>query len=434
MVENLGKIAKFGESMREQTLLDIVDFNPERKIKKGQIASFIEMANLPTNNRDIIAIDKKEFKGSGTKFQNGDTLFARITPCLENGKGAKIFGLSDGEKAFGSTEFIVLSAKNKDDEDYIYYFSRLPEFREYAVKRMEGTSGRQRVSWQSLSEFRFIFPEPVIRKKNAEILKVLDDKIQLNTQTNQTLEQIAQTIFKSWFIDFDPIHAKITAKENGENPTLAAMQAISGKNADELHRLQTENPQEYRELEKLANAFPSEIGEDGVPMGWEIKRIEDVIQKISVGKKYSSKTVEKSGNIPVLDQGKSGLIGYHNNEAGVKANIENPVIVFANHTCYMRLISYDFSAIQNVFVFKGKETNIYWTYLATLGKQEFVEYKGHFPDFLIKEIIVPDVKLIEIFGKFVKENFSYIAKNDEQNQALAKTRDELLPRLLSGEV
>ncbi|MCT8543331.1 restriction endonuclease subunit S [Glaesserella parasuis] len=416
---------------------EIIEFNPTRRLSKGNIAPFIDMASLPINARDINEISFKEFKG-GTKFQNGDILFARITPCLENGKTAKVNCLSDNVIGHGSTEFIVLSAKLPDyDEDYIYYLTRLPEFREFARQRMEGTSGRQRVSWQSLSEFTYDFPEKEIRWKNAQILKVFDDKIQLNTQINQTLEQIAQTIFKSWFIDFDPVQAKANALASGqaaEQAIQAAMTVISGKNTQELHRLQTANPEQYQQLWEIAEAFPSGFDEEGVPRGWAVKRIEDVIRKIPTGKKYSQKTAFEVGNIPILDQGKSGVIGYHNDEAGVKASIENPVIVFANHTCYMRLISYDFSAIQNVFAFVGKESNVLWTYLATLGKQEFTEYKGHFPDFLIKEIIVPNNELTELFGVVVKEHFQQIACNDKQNKTLANLRDLLLPKLLSGVV
>lgn len=406
---------------------ELIEFNPIRTLKKGSNAPFIDMAALPVNARDVEQIYQKPFV-SGSKFKNGDTLFARITPCLENGKTAKVSGLKFNEIAHGSTEFIVLSAKNPSDEDFIYYLARLPEFRAFAKSRMEGTSGRQRVSWQALSEFDFDFPDILVRKENAEMLKALDDKIQLNTQTNQTLEQIAQAIFKSWFVDFEPVKAKM------QGGNLAAMEAISGKNSEELHRLQTENPTEYQKLWAIADEFPDEIGEDGVPVGWEVKRIDDVIQKIPVGEKYSSKTVSEIGKVPVLDQGRSGLIGYHNDEAGVKANIENPVIVFANHTCYMRLISYDFSAIQNVFAFKGKESNIYWTYLATLGKQEFVEYKGHFPDFLIKEITVPVVNLTDFFGIYVKEIFSKISFNERENKTLSETRDLLLPKLLNREL
>lgn len=271
-------------------------------------------------------------------------------------------------------------------------------------------------------------------------LSIFDQKIQLNTQINQTLEQIAQALFKSWFVDFDPVRAKVQALSDGlslEQAELAAMQAISGKTPEELTALSQTQPDRYAELAETAKAFPCEMVEvDGgeVPKGWEVKRIDEVIQKIPVGKKYSSKTAFSEGLVPILDQGRSGVIGYHNDKPGVKASIEDPIIVFANHTCYMRLISYDFSAIQNVFAFKGKECNLYWLYLATLGKQEFVEYKGHFPDFLIKEIIVPPEELTELFGKYIKENFSKIFINDRENSNLAKIRDLLLPKLLNGDI
>lgn len=215
------------------------------------------------------------------------------------------------------------------------------------------------------------------------------------------------------------------------------MQAISGKTPEELTALSQTQPDRYAELAETAKAFPCEMVEvDGVevPKWWEVKRIEEVIKRIPVGKKYSSKTAFSEGLVPILDQGRSGVIGYHNDEPGVKASIEDPIIVFANHTCYMRLISYDFSAIQNVFAFKGKECDVFWVYLATLGKQEFVEYKGHFPDFLIKEIIVPPKKLTALFRKYVKESFSKIFINNRENSSLAKIRDLLLPKLLNGEI
>lgn len=283
---------------------------------------------------------------------------------------------------------------------------------------------------------------PSIEEQNkiVSILNGIEDKIHLNTQINQTLEQIAQALFKSWFVDFDPVRAKAQVLSDGmslEQAELAAMQAISGKTPEELTALSQTQPERYAELAETAKAFPCEMVEvDGVevPKGWEVKRIDEVIQKIPVGKKYSSKIAFSEGLVPILDQGRSGVIGYHNDKPGVKASIEDPIIVFANHTCYMRLISYDFSAIQNVFAFKGKECNLYWLYLATLGKQEFVEYKGHFPDFLIKEIIVPPEELTELFGKYVKENFSKIFINDRENSNLAKIRDLLLPKLLNGEV
>ena len=317
---------------------------------------------------------------------------------------------------------------------FIYYLLKSIDFTSFNVGTGVPTLNRNHLSSILISDLG-IDKE----KEIAYILGSLDQKIQLNTQINQTLEQIAQTLFKSWFVYFDPVRAKVQALSDGlslEQSELAAMQTISGKTPEELTALSQTQPDRYAELVETAKAFPCEMVEvDGVevPKGWEVKRIDEVIQKIPVGKKYSSKTAFSEGLVPILDQGRSGVIGYHNDKPGVKASIEEPIIVFANHTCYMRLISYDFSAIQNVFAFKGKECNLYWLYLATLGKQEFVEYKGHFPDFLIKEIIVPPEELTELFGKYVKENFSKIFINDRENSNLSKIRDLLLPKLLNGE-
>jgi type I restriction/modification specificity protein len=326
----------------------------------------------------------------------------------------------------------------KVDPKFIYYVFKSKHFSGYIDGISGGTSVQLNMKIGDLLKYQFNLPPLSEQKEIARILSDLDKKIELNTQINQTLEQIAQPLFKSWFVDFDPVRAKVQALSDGmslEQAELAAMQAISGKTPEELTALSQTQPDRYAELAETAKAFPCEMVEvDGVevPKEWEVKRIDEVIQKIPVGKKYSSKTAFSEGLVPILDQGRSGVIGYHNDKPGVKASIEDPIIVFANHTCYMRLISYDFSAIQNVFAFKGKECNLYWLYLATLGKQEFVEYKGHFPDFLIKEIIVPPEELTELFGKYVKESFSKIFINDRENSNLAKIRDLLLPKLLNG--
>ena len=339
----------------------------------------------------------------------------------------------------GQRQVLLRADRNKISAEYLYWSLRSP-FVQRQILINEGTgatvSNMRIPVLKALEIPRLASIE--IENKKAKDLSNIQNKIQLNTQINQTLEQIAQALFKSWFVDFDPVRAKVQALSDGlslEQAELAAMQAISGKTPEELTALSQTQPDRYAELAETAKAFPCEMVEvDGVevPKEWEVKRIDEVIQKIPVGKKYSSKTAFSEGLVPILDQGRSGVIGYHNDKPGVKASIEDPIIVFANHTCYMRLISYDFSAIQNVFAFKGKECNLYWLYLATLGKQEFVEYKGHFPDFLIKEIIVPPEELTELFGKYVKESFSKIFINDRENSNLAKIRDLLLPKLLNG--
>lgn len=330
----------------------------------------------------------------------------------------------------------AISARSMNLKESIFWFYYLKFLNLNSMRVGSGQPLLNQTILKSIS-----LPDLNINKiKVGEILLSFDQKIDLNTQINQTLEQITQALFKNWFVDFDPVRAKVQALSDGlslEQAELAAMQAISGKTPEELTALSQTQPKRYAELAETAKAFPCEMMEiDGVevPKGWEVKRIDEVIQKIPVGKKYSSKTAFSEGLVPILDQGRSGVIGYHNDKPGVKASVEDPIIVFANHTCYMRLISYDFSAIQNVFAFKGKECNLYWLYLATLGKQEFVEYKGHFPDFLIKEIVVPPEELTALFGKYVKESFSKIFINDRENSSLVKIRDLLLPRLLNGEI
>lgn len=335
---------------------------------------------------------------------------------------------------------ILRANPEKLDFKFLKYVLVEKSMQEYLLTLASSGATRNALTKAMLENIEIDLPSLNDQKRISNFLSKFDEKIQINTQINQTLEQIAQALFKSWFVDFDPVRAKVQALSDGlslEQAELAAMQAISGKTPEELTALSQTQPDRYAELAETAKAFPCEMVEvDGVevPKGWEVKRIEEVIKKIPVGKKYSSKTAFSEGLVPILDQGRSGVIGYHNDEPGVKASIEDPIIVFANHTCYMRLISYDFSAIQNVFAFKGKECDVFWVYLATLGKQEFVEYKGHFPDFLIKEIIVPPKKLTALFRKYVKESFSKIFINNRENSSLAKIRDLLLPKLLNGEI
>ncbi|KGQ52003.1 Putative type I restriction enzyme specificity protein MPN_638 [Gallibacterium anatis] len=340
------------------------------------------------------------------------------------------------QKCWVTDNAIIVNAKSLDDDKFWYYF-----LKNLNLNNLKVGSGQPLLNQLILKSIPVPLELNVETRKNiSNTISIFDQKIELNTQTNQTLEQIAQAIFKHWFIDFAPVHAKANALAAGASPEqaeLATMASLSGKTLAEITALQHTTPEAYHQLQQTARAFPSEFVESEmglVPKGWEVKKIDEVLQKIPVGKKYNQKTTVPDGKIPVLDQGKSGIIGFHNDTAGVKANIQDPVIVFANHTCYMRLIHFDFSTIQNVFAFKGKNINIYWIYLATLGKQKFVEYKGHFPDFLIKQIVVPPKELTEIFGNIVKDSFSKIALNLDTNETLAKTRDLLLPRLLSGEI
>ena len=137
---------------KKMPLEKAIDFNPSESIEKGTYAPKIPMGNLVENERKIDGFEIKPYK-SGPKFRNGDTLLAKITPCLENGKTAQVDILDDGEVAFGSSEFIVLRATKYTIPDYVYYLAISPTFRKKAIICMEGTSGRKRVRKNSLKKF-----------------------------------------------------------------------------------------------------------------------------------------------------------------------------------------------------------------------------------------------------------------------------------------
>jgi type I restriction enzyme S subunit len=187
------------------TFTDVVEVNPKRSLKKGEECQYIEVKSLLPNHRKVEKIDKRAYKGGGSRFRNGDTLFARITPCLENGKIAFVNELDHDQAGYGSTEFIVMSGKEGvTDNLFVYYLSRWDEIRDFAIKNMTGTSGRQRVPNDIFKQKKIYFPPLPEQRRIASTLSAFDDKIELNNQMNRTLEEMASAIFSSWFVDFEP--------------------------------------------------------------------------------------------------------------------------------------------------------------------------------------------------------------------------------------
>ena len=184
-------------------LSDIADFNPRETIKKGEIAKKISMDVLRPFYRDVPYYTEECFSG-GTKFRNGDTIMARITPCLENGKTAQVSILNDGEVGFGSTEYIVFRAKEGiADKNYLYYLVCSPEVREPSIKSMVGSSGRQRVQTDVVKNLEIDVPPLVEQERIGSFLRLIDDKIALNDKINNNLEQQAQAIFANEFLSLD---------------------------------------------------------------------------------------------------------------------------------------------------------------------------------------------------------------------------------------
>lgn len=179
-------------------LSDIAEFNHREFLPKGTIAKKVAMDKLQPFCRDIPSYEIEAFNG-GTKFRNGDTIMARITPCLENGKTAKVNVLEENEVGFGSTEYIVFRAKRGVDVDYLYYLITSPLVREPAIKSMVGSSGRQRVQTDVLQNLEILLPTYDEQKKIGSVLHDLDDKIAINTRINKNLSDLLQAIYQEQF-------------------------------------------------------------------------------------------------------------------------------------------------------------------------------------------------------------------------------------------
>ena len=175
----------------KQKLSEVIQVNPQRQLKKDDFAPFVAMENITPYEKRISEFSQRKVSGSNTKFKNGDTLLAKITPSLENGKTAFVDILKENEIGHGSTEYIVLCGKENQTLDlFVYYLMRTPEFREEAIRSMTGTSGRQRVQETIFDDYEIALPSLPIQEKICSILTGLDEKIDNLQKEHQHYVQI----------------------------------------------------------------------------------------------------------------------------------------------------------------------------------------------------------------------------------------------------
>lgn len=355
---------------------------------------------------------------------------------------------------------------------FIYYLLKSIDFTSFNVGTGVPTLNRNHLSSILISDLG-IDKE----KEIANILGSLDQKIQLNTQINQTLEQIAQALFKSWFVDFDPVRAKVQALSDGlslEQSELAAMQAISGKTAEELTALSQTQPDRYAELAETAKAFPCEMVEvDGVevPKGWELKPFGsllentiggdwgkeeedekhtenvfvfrgtdlpnvqtnefDAIPKRYIAKnklksrkaKYGDIIIEVSGGSKNQPTGRSLLI-----TKNLLCNFNLPIIPASFCRLFTPInekIAVLLACHLKMIYTQGKtwEYQVQSTGISNFQTKNFLENEL---------VVIPDENIFNAFYEKVGVIFEKMTSNE--NMLLSKTRDLLLPRLLNGEI
>lgn len=384
------------------------DINPKVQMKQGGEYSFVEMKDLNSTLKFVLPSAKRELKG-GSKFQNGDTLFARITPCLENGKICQVKGLED-EIGFGSTEFLVFRGKkDTSDTDFVYYLTRTEFVRNNAVQMMTGTSGRQRVEKSALAELEILAPENIhTQQQIASILSSLDDKIELNLQMNQTLEAMAQAIFKDWFVNFN---------------------------------------------------FPGFDGElvDGLPKGWKMGKLNE-IAKIEIGRtpprieeEWFSTDPKDIKWISIKDLGLSGVYifnttEYLTQEAVEKFRIpiipENTVVLSFKLTIGRLAITTE-TMLSNEAIAQIKSENYsseyIYTYLktynwGTLGSTSSIATAINSKIIKEMEVLIPDMKIEKQFQEVINPIFEKLKTNSQETETLTQIRDSLLPKLMTGKI
>jgi len=380
---------------REQMLSEFMHFNPRTPLLKGSIAKKVAMEHLASFNRKIQGYEEGIFKG-GAKFKNGDTLVARITPCLENGKTAYVDFLSDNEVAFGSTEFIVLRAKEGiSDSKFIFYLAISDEFRDTAIQLMTGSSGRQRVETEALKQKVFILPALPEQKAIAEVLSSLDDKIDLLTRQNKTLEDLAQAYFRKWFIEdaskeweVVPISEKFDVLLGGTPSRKIESYWTNGTigwiNSGKINEFRIIEASEYITEEALNNSSAKLL-----PAGTTVLAITGAtLGKISMVLRSFAANQSVIGLVP-------------------KAELSNNFIFLWLKENINALIS-----------------------MQTGGAQQHINSN----DVKSFDVIVPDTVALSLFRRKIDPLMLKISQNCFQINTLNKLRDTLLPKLISGEI
>lgn len=396
---------------REEKLEDVIEFNPSETIKKGKVVKKIGMDKLMPFQRKIEGFVVTKYT-SGTKFRNGDTLLARITPCLENGKTAQVSILEEGEVGFGSTEFIVLREKpGISDRNFIYYLSISPKLRDIAIKSMTGTSGRQRAQVDVIKNSIIKLPPIEEQRQIANILSSLDEKIEINNEINKKLEEMAQAIFKHWFVDFEfPNENSEPYKSSGGEMVESELGMIpKGWTITTLSK--------YGKLQMGLSPKSNTYNEEGIGIPL-LNGAADFSGKLITPNKYTTdpKRICKENDLVFCIRATIGNITYADKQYCLGRGVAS---ITPLHETYSEYIYYNLKRKMDELISKATGSVI-------LGLSK--------PDINEMKIVVPNEGILLNFHKIVSKFHKTTRNNDIQNLRLSNIRDTLLPKLMSGEI
>ncbi len=397
----------------------------------------VNMGELFANPRIVdVAMDRvplNQAERSSSLLAAGDLLFARQSLVLSGAGKCSIFVGDEEDVCFESHVIRCRLNQELADPYFYYYFFSSPVGRTLIESIVEQGAGASGIRGSDLAELPVPWIDPTVQRRIAGVLSQIDDKIAVNRRINQTLEAMAQAIFKSWFVDFDPVKAKIAAKQEGRDPLRAAMSAISGKPDAELDALP---PEQYEQLAATAALFPdemeeSELGE--IPKGWKVQRVGNVLELV-YGKALKS-TNRQEGTVPVYGSG--GITGFHNTPlvthgsiiVGRKGTVgslywEDDPFFPIDTTYYVRPLAAPLTFCYYTMQILGLEKMNTDAAVPGLNRENVYRL----------ELVLPDSVTLQQFDIQATTLRKAIRANSGENKSLADLRDILLPKLLTGEL
>lgn len=440
-------------ALNEYILDDIINITSNKVDTKNLVLQqYISTENMLPDRKGICLAASMP-SGKVNQFLKNDTLFSNIRTYFRKVWFASFDGGS-------SPDVLIFRTKDVEvlDPRFLYYLISDQKFIDYSDKTSKGAK-MPRGDKSAILNYKTYLPTLSVQKRISKILSDLDDKIYLNNQTNQTLESIAQAIFKSWFIDFDPVRAKIAAKQEGNDPELAAMCAISGKSEAELKQMAEDD---FVELQASAALFPdelveSELGE--VPKGWEVTLLKDAVTELRRG--ISPKYTEALNSVIVINQRciRNHTINFSlaRKHDSSKRKIDGRELqigdVLVNSTgvgtlgriASVRYLDSITVVDSHVTVVRANDKKVSRAYLQgfLLENEKFIEASGagttgqtELRKEVLQEIKFPNpaVALHQQFDSIIYKINQEIASLEKMNISLSHVRDTLLPKLLSGEL
>ena len=341
-------------------------------------------ANGIINDIPMERVQMSEKELSKFLLEKGDLLFARQSLVAEGaGKCSYVNNLSE-ETTFESHLIRVRLDTKKAVSKYYYYLFQLSN---NPIKSIVNQCAQAGIRGSELVRVKVPCPSLSVQQQIASILTAYDSQIENNLKRIKLLEQMAENLFKEWFIRF-----RFPGYETAEF-------------------------------------------EGGVPKGWKVVKVKECVNRLRFGALYDKNTVNSEGDVIVIDQSQDPYIGFHNNAPSHIASITNPIVIFGDHSCKFELMIIPFSLAENVVPFVAKTgINTIFLFYSTHKLIQTTEYKRHWTEFVNKKIFVPPTDLQLLFAEKVKSCFTMKQNLLVENRFLIKQRDLLLPRLMSGKL